>query len=44
MNYYIELIRNIRKLLGLSTRKKDYYKFGDVHQLFASKRKKKKKK
>ena len=36
LNYYIELIRNIRKLLGFSTKKKEYYKFGDVNEIFAS--------
>ena len=27
LNYYQELIRNVRKLLGLSLKKADYYKF-----------------
>lgn len=36
LNYYIELIRNIRKLLGFSTKKKEYYKFGNVNEIFAS--------
>lgn len=29
-NYYLELIRSIRKLLGFSIAKKDYYKFKNV--------------
>ena len=29
-NYYLELIRSIRKLLGFSIARKDYYKFRDV--------------
>ena len=29
-NYYLELIRSVRKLLGFSIAKKDYYKFRDV--------------
>lgn len=36
LNYYIELVRNIRKLLGFSTKKKEYYKFGNVNEIFAS--------
>ena len=48
LNYYIELVRNIRKLLGFSTKKKEYYKFGNVNEIFSSsgkmnKNKKKKK-
>tara|TARA_B110000495_G_C23010955_1_gene597927 strand:- start:963 stop:2099 length:1137 start_codon:yes stop_codon:yes gene_type:complete len=34
LNYYIELVRNIRKLLGFSTKRKDYYKFGNVNEVF----------
>ena len=40
INYYLELIRNIRKLLGFSIAKRDYYKFGNVNEIFASMRKK----
>ena len=29
-NYYLELIRNVRKLLGYSISKKEYYKFKNV--------------
>ena len=43
LNYYTELIRNIRKLLGFSTKKKEYYKFGDVNKIFSSSGKIKKK-
>jgi len=38
-NYYLELIRNIRKSLGYPVQKKKYYRFGDVDRLYASKRK-----
>ena len=37
-NYFIELMRNLRKLLGFSTLKKDYYKFGDVNRIYSGKR------
>jgi len=40
-NYYIELIRNIRKLLGFSIKKKDYYRIADVNKVYASLRIKK---
>jgi len=43
-NFYIELIRNIRKLMGFSTKKKDYYKFGDINNIFAGNRRKKERK
>ena len=39
-NYFIELMRNLRKLLGFSTLKKDYYKFGDVNRIYSGKRSK----
>ena len=35
-NYYIELIRNIRKIMGYKTLKKDYYKFKDVNKTLSS--------
>ncbi len=38
-NYYLELVRNIRNILGLPIEKKEYYRFGDVDRLYASKRK-----
>tara|TARA_B100001094_G_scaffold278860_1_gene288660 strand:+ start:1568 stop:2848 length:1281 start_codon:yes stop_codon:yes gene_type:complete len=38
-NYYLELVRNIRKSLGYPVQKKKYYRFGDVDRLYASKRK-----
>ena len=41
-NYYLELIRNIRKLLGYSIARSDYYKFKDVHITLGSKHKLKK--
>ena len=41
-NYYLELIRNIRKLLGYSIARSDYYKFKDVHITIGSKHKLKK--
>ena len=31
-------MRNLRKLLGFSTLKKDYYKFGDVNRIYSGKR------
>ena len=43
LNYYLELIRSTRKLLGFSTKKKDYYKFADVNKVYASLKKKKSK-
>ena len=36
VNYYTELVRNIRKMMGFSTKKKDYYIFGDVNKIFTS--------
>ena len=36
-NYYIELIRTIRKFMGYTTAKKDYYKFKDTEKTLASK-------
>ena len=42
-NYYIELIRNIRKMLGFSTLRKDYYKFKDTDKTLGSKKYKSKK-
>jgi len=43
-NYYIELIRNIRKMKGFSTLRKDYYKFKDTDKTLGSKKSKKKSK
>ena len=43
-NYYIELIRNIRKLMGYNVLKKDYYKFKDVNKTLSSRGSKKKNK
>ena len=42
-NYYVELIRNIRKIMGLSVQKKEYYKFKDVDKTLSSRGSKKKK-
>ena len=39
LNYYLELIRNIRKLMGFSTKKSDYYKFGDVNKIYSGSKK-----
>ena len=38
-NYFLELVRNIRKTLGFPIERKEYYRFGDVDRLYASKRK-----
>jgi len=38
-NYYLELVRGIRKVLGYPVEKKEYYRFGDVNRLYASKKK-----
>jgi hypothetical protein len=35
-NYYVELIRNIRKIMGMKTLRKDYYKFKDVNKTLSS--------
>ena len=35
-NYYVELIRNIRKIMGMKTLRKDYYKFKDVSKTLSS--------
>ena len=43
-NYYIELVRSIRKIMGYPIEKKEYYRFGDVNRIYASKKKKKSKK
>ena len=43
-NYYVELIRNIRKLMGYNVLKKDYYKFKDVNKTLSSRGSKAKKK
>ena len=43
-NYYIELIRNIRKIMGMKTLRKDYYKFKDVSKTLSSSMGSKKKK
>ena len=42
-NYYVELIRNIRKLMGYNVLKKDYYKFKDVNKTLSSRGSKKSK-
>ena len=42
-NYYIEMIRNIRKLLGFPILTKDYYKFKDVNKTLGIKKKTKRK-
>ena len=38
-NYYLELVRSIRKMMGYPVERKEYYRFGDVNRLYASKRK-----
>ena len=38
-NYYLELVRSIRKVLGYPIERKAYYRFGDVDRLFAKKKK-----
>jgi hypothetical protein len=38
-NYYIELVRSIRKILGYPIEKRDYYRFGDVNRIYASRKK-----
>ena len=38
-NYYLELVRSIRKMLGYPIERKEYYRFGDSDRLYASKRK-----
>jgi len=38
-NYYIELVRSIRKILGYPLEKRDYYRFGDVNRIYASRKK-----
>jgi hypothetical protein len=48
-NYYLELIRSIRKLMGFPIQRKEYYKFRDVKKFYnsrlrASRKKTKKKK
>ena len=47
-NYYVELIRSIRKLMGYPIQRKEYYKFKDVDKTLSystgSKKKKKSKK
>ena len=42
-NYYLELVRSIRKILGYPIERKEYYRFGDVNRIYASKKKKSKK-
>ena len=42
-NYYLELVRSIRKILGYPIERKEYYRFGDVDKLYAAKKKKSKK-
>ena len=41
-NYYLELVRSIRKVLGYPVERKEYYRFGDVDRIYASKKKKRK--
>ena len=41
-NYYLELVRGIRKVLGYSVERKEYYRFGDVDRLYAARKKKRK--
>ena len=43
-NYYLELVRSIRKILGYPVERKEYYSFGDVDRIFAYKKKNKTKK
>ena len=43
-NYYLELIRSIRKLMGYSIQRKEYYKFKDVNRTLSSSMGSKKKK
>jgi hypothetical protein len=43
-NYYLELIRSIRKVLGYPLERKEYYRFGDVDKIYASKKKRASKK
>ena len=38
-NYYLELIRSIRKMMGYPIERKEYYRFGDSDRLYASKMK-----
>ena len=38
-NYYLELVRSIRKILGYPVERKEYYSFGDVDRIFAYKKK-----
>lgn len=38
-NYYLELVRSLRKFLGYPIERKEYYRFGDVDRLYASKKK-----
>ena len=38
-NYYLELVRSLRKMMGYPIERKEYYRFGDVNRLYASKRK-----
>ena len=42
-NYYLELIRSIRKVLGFPLDKKEYYRFGDVNRFYSSRSKRKSK-
>ena len=43
-NYYLELIRSIRKLMGYSIAKKEYYKFKDINKTLRTGKKTLKKK
>ena len=38
-NYYLELVRSLRKMLGYPIERKEYYRFGDTYRLYASKKK-----
>ena len=41
-NYYLELVRSIRKMMGYPVERKEYYRFGDVNRIYASKESEKK--
>lgn len=37
-NYYLELVRSLRKMLGYPLEKREYYSFGDVNKIFSRSR------
>jgi hypothetical protein len=41
-NYYLELIRSIRKMLGYPVERQEYYKFADVNRILPTRKKSKK--